>query len=155
MKNAISSWNPLLELEEFQKRILGAFNAPTATRNGNERPHQSLAMAEWAPLVDIVEDDESYVVTAELPQVNKEDVKVTVENGMLTVTGERKLVKEEGDKKKYHRVERAYGCFARSFALPDDSDTSKVEAKFREGLLHIRIGKSENARPKQIEVNVN
>lgn len=108
MKNAISSWNPLLELEEFQKRILGAFNAPTATsRDGNDGRQRSLAMTEWAPLVDITDDDENYVVSAELPQVKKEDVKVTAENGMLTISGERKFVEEEGDKKKYHRVERA------------------------------------------------
>ena len=155
MKYALSSWNPLRELEDFQDRILRAFNPTSTARNGDGGGQQSLGMTEWAPLVDFIEDDESYLITAELPQVNKADVKVTVENGMLTITGERKFEKVEGDKKKYHRVERAYGCFARSFALPDDGDTSSVDAQFKEGVLNIRIAKSEAARPKQIEVKVN
>lgn len=155
MKHALSSWNPLRELEDFQNRILGAFNPASTVRHGNNGRQQSLAMTEWVPLVDITETDEGYFITAELPQVNKEDVKVTVENGMLTITGERKFEKEEGDRKKYHRVERAYGCFARSFSLPDDSDTSSVDAQFKDGMLDIRIAKSEAARPKQIEVKVN
>ena len=87
MKNALSSWNPLRELEDFQNRILGAFNPVSTARNGNDGRQQSLAMTEWVPLVDITETDEGYHITAELPQVNKEDVKVTVENGMLTITG--------------------------------------------------------------------
>lgn len=155
MKHALSSWNPLRELEDFQSRILRAFNPASTARGGNDGRQQSLAMTEWAPLVDITEDESAYLITAEIPRVNKEDVKVTVENGMLTITGERKFEKEEGDKKKYHRVERAYGCFARSFSLPDDSDTSSVEAQFKDGVLDIRIAKSEAARPKQIEVKVN
>ena len=155
MKHALSSWNPLRELEDFQDRILRAFNPVSTARSGNDNRQQSLGLTEWAPLVDITEDEQAYLITAELPRVNKEDVKVTVENGMLTITGERKFEKEEGDKKKYHRVERAYGCFARSFALPDDSDTSSVDAQFKDGILDIRIAKSEAARPKQIEVKVN
>lgn len=154
MKHAVTGWNPLRELEDFQNRILRAFNPNPSPRDGNGR-QQSMAMTEWAPLVDIVEEEDAYLIDAEIPQVNKEDVKVTVENGMLTISGERKLDKEEGDKTRFHRVERAYGCFARSFALPDNSDTSKVEARFKEGMLHIRVAKSETARPKQIEVKVN
>jgi HSP20 family protein len=156
MKHALSSWNPLRELEDFQDRILRAFN-PVSTARGvsGDGRQQSLALTEWAPLVDIIEDEKGYLITAELPRVNKEDVKVTLENGMLTIAGERRLEKEEGDKKKYHRVERSYGCFARSFALPDDSDTSSVDAQFKDGILDIRIAKSEAARPKQIEVKVN
>lgn len=153
MKHALSSWSPLRELEDFQNRILRAFNPVSTDRSSNHGRQQSLT--EWAPLVDITEDDDAYQITAELPQVNKEDVKVTVENGMLMITGERKFEKIEGDTKKYHRVERAYGCFARSFALPDDGDPSKVDAQFIDGMLNIRIAKSETARPKQIEVKVN
>ena len=104
------------ELEDFQSRILSAFNT-TSSRRGNGQ--ESLAAAEWMPLVDIAEDDKEYLITAELPEVKKEDVKVTMENGVLTVTGERKFEKEEKNKK-YHRVERSYGSFARSFALPDE-----------------------------------
>lgn len=138
------------ELEEFQNRILSAFN-PASARRGNGQ--ESLALAEWAPLVDITEDDREYVITAELPEVKKEDVKVTMENGVLTITGERKFEKEEKNKK-WHRVERAYGSFARSFALPDNGDAAKVNAEFKEGVLKVRVAKSESARPKQIEVKV-
>jgi len=87
-----------------------------------------------------------------LPELKREDVKVTVENGVLTISGERKFEKEE-KKRKYHRVERGYGTFLRSFTLPDDADTSKVKAEFKNGLLTVHLAKSERAKPKQIEVN--
>ena len=150
MTTAITRWNPLRELEDFQSRILSAFN-PTSSRRGNGQ--ESLALSEWMPLVDIAEDDKEYVITAELPEVKKEDVRVTMENGVLTFTGERKFEKEEHNKK-WHRVERSYGSFARSFALPDDGDAAKVNAEFKEGILKVRVAKSEAARPKQIEVKV-
>ena len=151
MTNALTSWNPLRELEDFQSRILSAFN-PASARRGNGQ--ESLAVAEWAPLVDIAEDEKEYLITAELPEVKKEDVKVTMENGVLTVTGERKFEHEEKNKK-WHRVERSYGSFARTFALPDDGDAAKVNAEFKDGMLKVRVAKSEAARPKQIEVKVN
>ena len=139
------------ELEEFQSRILSAFN-PSSPRRSNG--HQdSMALAEWSPLVDITEDDKEYLITAELPEVQKNDVKVTLENGVLTITGERKFEKEESHKK-WHRVERAYGSFARSFSLPTDVDAAKIHAEFKDGLLKVRVTKSEAARPKQIEVKV-
>jgi HSP20 family protein len=103
-------------------------------------------------VVDIAEDDQEYMITAELPEVKKEDVKVTVENGVLTITGDRKFEKEE--KTKYHRVERCYGSFARAFTLPDNGDATKVNAEFKDGVLRVRVAKTEAARPKQIEVKV-
>ena len=150
MTNTLTRWNPLRELEDFQNRILGAFN-PTSARRGNGQ--DSLALPEWMPVVDIAEDDKEYLITAELPEVKKDDVKVTVENGVLTITGERKFEKEENNKK-WHRVERSYGSFARTFALPDNGDAAKVNAEFKDGMLKVRIAKSEAARPKQIEVKV-
>ena len=136
------------ELEDFQNRILGAFK-PASRGDGNGQ--EALTMAEWMPLVDVAEDDKEYFITAELPEVKKEDVKVTLENGRLTITGERKFEKEEKNKK-YHRVERSYGTFARSFMLPNDGDAAKVNAEFKDGMLRVRVAKSEAARPKQIEV---
>lgn len=150
MTNVLTRWNPLRELDEFQNRILRAFNPESARRGSNQ---ESLTLAEWIPLVDITEDDKEYLITAELPEVKKEDVRVTVENGVLTISGERKFEKEEKNKK-YHRVERSYGSFARTFALPDDGDAAKVNAEFKDGLLKVRVAKSEAARPKQIEVKV-
>lgn len=147
MTHTLARWNPLRELEEFQNRILGAF----PRRGGNGDGQDSLA-TEWMPLVDIAEKDHEYLITSEIPQVKKENVKVMMESGMLTISGERRFEKEE--KTKYHRVERSYGSFMRSFALPEDADPSGVSAEFSDGVLQIHVRKSEAARPKQIEIKV-
>jgi HSP20 family protein len=106
-------------------------------------------LAEWAPLADISEDDKEYLIKLELPEVKKEDVNVTVENGVLTISGERKFEKEEKNKK-YHRVERAYGSFMRRFTLPDDADAEKGKAEFKDGMLTVHVSKSEKAKPNHI-----
>ena len=90
---------------------------------------------------------------AELPEVKKDDVRVTVENGVLSLTGEKRLEKEESDKK-YHRVERSYGRFIRRFALPKGTDGSKVKASFKDGVLRVGLPKTEEAKPRAIEVHV-
>ena len=110
-------------------------------------------LTQWSPAVDIIEDEKEFVVKAELPDVKKEDVRVTVENGALNISGERKLEKEEKNKR-YHRLERSYGAFTRSFSLPEGADPSKVHAEFRDGVLQVHLKKSESAKPKQIEVKV-
>jgi HSP20 family protein len=150
--NQLTRWNPFKELEDMENRLATLFGrAPARRQNGG---NEAMTVAEWSPLVDITEDDKEYLIKAELPEVKKEDVKVTVENGVLTITGERKFEKEEKGKK-YHRVERAYGNFVRSFTLPDDADANKVSAEFKDGVLKVRVTKSETAKPKQIEVKVN
>jgi HSP20 family protein len=93
------------------------------------------------------------VIKAEIPEVNKEDVKITVDNGVLTIRGERKQEKEEKGKK-FHRVERSYGSFTRSFTLPDNVDETKIKASFKDGMLNLHIQKSEKAKPRVIEVKV-
>jgi len=123
---------------------------PAAWPEGQEEP---LAVAEWAPLVDISEDDKEYAIRAELPEVKKGDVKVRVEDGVLYLSGERHFEKEDKGKR-YHRVERAYGSFMRSFTLPDDADPKQVHAEFKDGVLNVRVSKDPNARPKSIEVKV-
>ena len=148
----LTRWNPFRELDDIQNRL---FNNLLKTQPGRSNGDQeSLTVSEWTPLVDIIEDEKEYVLKAELPEIKKEDVKVTVENGLLSISGERKLEQEEKGKR-YHRVERAHGSFMRSFSLPDDADTYKVNAEFKDGVLRVRVAKSENARPKQIEVKVN
>ena len=114
---------------------------------------ESITVAEWAPVVDIIEDETEYLIKVDLPEIKKEEIKVTVENGVLVLSGERKLEKEEKGRK-YHRIERAYGSFGRSFSLPDNADAEKVNAEFNEGVLKLHIAKSEAARPKQIEVKI-
>ena len=150
--NALTRWNPFEELDELQNRLSTFFGrAPVRRQNGEQ---ENMTVAQWAPLVDITEDDKEYLIKAELPDVKKDEVKVTLENGVLTITGERKFEKEEKGKK-YHRVERAYGSFVRSFTLPDDADANKVNAEFKDGVLKVHVAKSEAAKPKQIEVKVN
>lgn len=148
--STLTRWNPFKEMDELNRRLTSFF-ALSPTRPGDGK--ESMILAEWAPLVDITEDEKEYLIKAELPEVRKEDVKVTVENRVLSVTGERRLEKEEKDKK-YHRIERAYGSFTRSFTVPDDADDSKVSAEFRDGVLTLRLPKNEKARPKSVEVKV-
>ncbi|MGH7977874.1 MAG: Hsp20/alpha crystallin family protein [Limisphaerales bacterium] len=112
-----------------------------------------MTATEWSPLVDISEDGNEFRIKAELPEVNKEDVKVTAETGMLTIMGERKFEKE-GKGRKYHRIERAFGTFGRSFSLPDDASPAKVSAEFKDGVLTVHLVKDEKAKSQQIEVKV-
>jgi HSP20 family protein len=147
--NALTKWNPFRELEEIQNR-LGSLFGRTPMRGLGE---EAMTVNEWTPLVDITEDDKEYLIKAELPEVKKEDVKVTVENGTLTITGERKFEKEEKGKK-YHRIERAYGSFMRSFTLPEGAAGDKVSADFKDGVLKVHLPKSAEAKPKSIDVKV-
>jgi HSP20 family protein len=122
--NSINIWNPVREMEIMKDSVLRAMNLSTSLRGEDGR--QSLTSAEWAPTVDIIEDGNEYLIKAELPEVAKEDVKVTVENGVLSLKGERRFEREEKDKK-YHRIERSYGSFMRSFSMPDDADPNKAK----------------------------
>ncbi|RKX70178.1 Hsp20/alpha crystallin family protein [candidate division WOR-3 bacterium] len=107
----------------------------------------------WAPAIDVVETDGHIEVKAELPGLKKEDIRVKLEDNVLTISGERKKEKEEKDKR-YYRVERCYGRFLRSIELPTEVEPEKVEAKYKDGVLSITIPKPESARPKEIEVKV-
>jgi HSP20 family protein len=149
--NALTYWTPSKELDVLQNRLARFFGlAPANTANGGQ---ELMTLAEWSPSVDISEDDKEWLIKADLPQVKKEDVKVTVENGVLTVTGERKFEKEEKDKK-YHRIERSYGNFFRSFTLPEGAEGGKVSAEFKNSVLELRLPKNEKAKSKAIEVKV-
>jgi HSP20 family protein len=143
----IVRWDPWREIADKFDRYTRAVGQPQA---GSQ---EVIATGDWAPRVDIAETDEAFVIKAEIPEVNKEDVKVTVDNGVLTIRGERKQEKEEKGKK-FHRVERSYGSFVRSFTLPDNVDETKIKASFKDGMLNLQIQKTEKAKPKVIEVNV-
>jgi HSP20 family protein len=141
-------WDPFRELEEVSDRLNRLFgHAPI------REAEEALAVADWAPSVDIQETDKEYLVQAELPDVKKEDVKVSLEGGMLSLQGERKHEKEEKDTK-FHRVERSYGHFLRRFAMPDDVDDKKIRAEFKDGVLNVHLPKSETAKPKAIDVKM-
>jgi HSP20 family protein len=128
-----------------------AMNRPAPAR-GDQRDEWLLS-ADWAPSVDILEDDKAYTIKADLPEVKKEDVKVTVENGVLVITGERHAEKEEKGRR-YRRIERSHGSFVRSFTVPEDADAGKVVATFKDGLLIVTLPKSDEAKPRTIDVKV-
>jgi HSP20 family protein len=125
------------------------FARPALRPSGKE----TLTVADWIPTVDISENDQGYLIKAELPEVKKDDVKVTVEDGVLTIQGERRQEKEEKGKK-YHRVERSYGSFVRSFSLPESVDEGAVKAEYKDGVLNLHLPKTEKVKPKAIDVRV-
>jgi len=137
-------------MEDFHNRLSNLstlFGRPLRRTNGHGR--EDITLADWMPLADITEDEKEYLIKAELPRAEKGGRKVTVENGVLTISGERKFEKEE-KKRKFHRVERGYGTFMRSFTLPDDADGNKVKAEIQERLAH---GTSAQERTRQAQTN--
>jgi HSP20 family protein len=143
----ITKWNPFREFEDMFDRYARAINWP------RRESQEIVATGDWSPRVDIVETENEFTIKAEIPDVKKEDVKVTVDNGVLTIRGERKQEKEEKNKK-LHRIERYYGSFTRSFTLPDNVDETKIGASFKDGMLNLQIPKTEASKPKAIEVKV-
>ena len=142
-------WDPFRELEDMSERLNRVFSRPSLRNSGKE----NLTVADWMPTVDISETEGEYLIKAELPEVRKEDVKVTVENSVLTLQGERRQEKEEKGKR-FHRVERSYGSFVRSFTLPESVDESSVKAEYKDGVLNLHLPKSEKVKPKAIDVKV-
>ena len=140
--NTLSIWNPIHEMDElFHNRLASVLGGEVV---------QSVA---WSPVVDIEETELNYLIRAELPGLSKEKVKVTVEDGVLTLSGERDLERKvEG--KTFHHIERSHGTFTRSFTLPENAEAESVSANYKDGLLEIRVAKSEEALPKSIEVRV-
>ena len=144
----IVKWNPFRELEDIQHRLNRMFTE--ATPRVNDEP---FFVTDWAPAVDIKETEQAFNVTVDLPDVKKEDIKVEMHNGTLTIEGERKQEKEEkGDK--FHRIERQYGSFVRRFMMPAEVDEAKVNAEFKEGVLHVTLPKAVAAVVKPVEVKV-
>jgi HSP20 family protein len=143
-------WDPFREFQDLSDRLNRIFQP---NPNGQESREQALTVFDWAPAVNISETDKAYLVKADLPEVKKENVKVTHENGVLTIEGERRQEKrEEGEK--YHRVESSYGKFMRRFTLPDDGQEEAIEANFKDGALTIVIPKAAAKRPKSREIKV-
>lgn len=143
-------WNPFKDIQDMEKRFSTLFGH-TPAPGGDKK--EAITVAEWSPLVDISEDDKEYLIKVEVPEMNKEEIKINIHEDVLAISGERKYEKEEKGKK-YHRVERAYGSFMRSFVLPEDADGSKVTADYKDGVLKVHLAKSEKAKPKAIEVKV-
>ncbi len=135
----MTTWNPFREMDELMSRY--------------HRIGLSKGDTDWAPAVDIKESKEEYLIEADLPGVNKDDIKVSVHNGVLTLQGERRVEKEDKDEK-HHRVERFYGHFTRSFSLPEDVEEDKINADSKDGIIKVHLPKAKKAKPKSIEVKV-
>ena len=137
-------WAPWQELESMNRQISRLLDDGRSGISDETAGH-------WAPSVDIRETDDALLVQAELPGIDKKDVKVEVHDGVLTISGERRYEKDVKEKN-VHRVERAYGSFTRSFSLPTNIDGEHVEAEMKDGVLEVRLHKRESAKPKSIEV---
>jgi HSP20 family protein len=149
----LTRWDPIREMNELSDRLGRAFSAAMSAPGRMKSTEEELVLADWAPLVDVEETEKEYLVRAELPEVKKEDVKVTIEDGVLSIEGERKHEKEEKTRK-LHRVERSYGKFVRRFSVPPEAENAKVTAEFKDGVLNVHVPKVPAVRPKAIDVKV-
>ncbi|MGQ0429754.1 MAG: Hsp20/alpha crystallin family protein [Gammaproteobacteria bacterium] len=145
----LTRWEPFRGSDEFFRNTM-----PALFGRWPQLPVENGDRYEWSPVADIAETDEEYLVKAELPGIKREEVKVALEDGMLTISGERRQEKEVKERR-MHRIERFYGTFSRSFWLPDDADADLIRADCKEGVLTVHIPKTQASKPKAIEIKVN
>src|SRR5947209_9148960 len=145
---AITRWDPFQELSSLQNRVNSLFQ--DYGRTGQE---ELTTTGSFVPAVDVYEDEHKVTLKLEIPGIKQEDVDIRLENNTLTVRGERNFEKEEKEEN-FHRVERRYGSFARSFTLPNSVDSDNAQASYENGILKIKLAKREEAKPKQIKVGV-
>jgi len=138
---SLTHFDPLANIRLFEDAFTRMFNEPQTNRP-------------WTPAVDIYETENDLVVKADLPDVDLKDIDVRVENQTLTIAGERKFEKQD-NVAGYHRIERSYGNFTRSFAVPNSFDTEKIAASFKNGVLSVSLPKKEAAKPRQIKIEAN
>ncbi|MDX1518976.1 MAG: Hsp20/alpha crystallin family protein [Gammaproteobacteria bacterium] len=149
---ALTRYEPWSLLDRLQREMNGMglyenlFGERTDTDNSN------IATSHWRPAVDIREEDDRFVIHADLPGVDPKDIEITMDNGVLSLKGERSVEKNEEDSKGYTRIERAHGTFYRRFSLPDTADADRIEAKGKNGVLEITLPKLEQKQPKRITV---
>src|SRR5438874_8073821 len=142
---AITRWDPFRELSTIQDRMNRLFQESYGGQD------QELSTSAFAPPVDVYEDEHSIMLKVEVPGIDEKDIDIRLENNTLVVRGERKFEKEEKEEN-YHRVERRYGAFARSFTLPSSIDNDNAQASYENGILKIKLAKREEAKPKQIKL---
>jgi HSP20 family protein len=145
--NNINRWDPFRELNALQNSLNRVFQPE------NRGQDELMTSGMFVPAVDIYEDEHSITLKVEVPGMKEQDFDIRVENDTLTVRGERKFEKEEKEEN-FHRIERRYGAFSRSFSLPKSVDAEKVEASYEAGVLNIRLAKRAEAKPKQIKIGV-
>lgn len=144
---ALIRWDPYREISSFADRFNRAFGSMPVRERDEE-----MSLGAWMPPVDVAEDKEKVTLTAELPGFKEDEVQIQMEGNILTLRGERKF-EQEKEGRNYHRVERSYGQFIRSFTLPNNVDRENIRAKFRNGLLEIEMPKREDAKPRQIKIS--
>ena len=142
-------WNPFQEFENMLERY-----SKSGASNLGKQLNTDLSFADWAPSVDIEEEEDKYLIKADLPGVEKKDIDVKLENGVLSIRGEKQTESETGKGTRRHRSERFQGSFARSFTLPDAVKADKVDASYKDGVLSLTIPKEEKAKPKSIDIKV-
>jgi HSP20 family protein len=145
---ALVSWNPFRELDDVFDRYNRLFSRSLPATGGDDT-----GTAAWRPVANILENDKEYLIKAELPEVDKKDVEVTVHDGVIRIRGERRFERKD-ESEKQHRVESFYGSFARSFSLPADADETKIYAESKDGILAVHIPKSKAPQAKAIEIQV-
>ncbi|HLF85657.1 MAG TPA: Hsp20/alpha crystallin family protein [Nitrospiria bacterium] len=141
-------WEPFMDLVSLQEKMNKLFEDTVSPHAGKEA---EIPTGTWYPAVDILETDKDIVIKVELPGINLSDVNLEIADNMLSLRGERKFEKDT-KKENYHKVERSYGSFHRSFTLPGSVDQTKINAKLKDGILEVKLPKVENLKPKQIPV---
>ena len=147
----IVRWSPVRELSTMQERMNKLFE--DVMRSPDRRADEGFAVAAWAPAVDIYETDKEIVLKAELPEMQEKDISIKIEDNILVVSGERRMEKEVKEEN-YHRIERSYGNFHRSFTLPPTVDRESIKASYKDGVLKVVLPKKEEVKPKQIKIDV-
>jgi HSP20 family protein len=152
---AITRWRPFRDVLSIQDEMNRLFDDFFGRSPGSIGPISKQEWTEgvWTPSVDVSESKDNVIINVEIPGMSKDDVKVSVQDNVLTLSGERKQEKEEKDTS-YHRIERSYGSFSRSFTLPTSVQPDKVKASYKDGILKIVLPKSEEVKPKQILISV-
>jgi len=145
---AIIRWDPFRDLMTLRERMNRLFEDAFSSARGEER---DIISSSWAPAVDIYEDENQLVVTAEVPGIDEKDIEIKVEDSTLSIQGERKMEKETKEEN-YHRIERAYGSFYRSFTLPNYIDQDKIQAEHQNGILKITLPKKPELKPRKVKI---
>lgn len=137
-----SPWRDILSVQDEMNRLFNGLVTNRGTSTGAE---------DWVPSVDISETDDGFIVTADVPGMNADDIKISVANNVLTLRGEKKNVREDKGEN-FHKVERAFGSFERTFSLPSGVEAESIRAKYKDGVLEVRLPKSKEAKPQEIKV---
>src|SRR5918911_465386 len=148
---AITRYDPFRDLFQLQDQLFRTFDSAVRSRSGQQE--ETGLTGAWAPLVDVFEDADGITLKVELPEVDAKDVEIQVENNQLTIKGERKLENDES-REGWHRIERTYGAFHRSFTLPQTVDAEHISAETKDGVLRLRLPKKPETKPRQIKVQV-